>query len=624
MIFLITHFKESVTMKKHSFIRTMAAGLALTLALGGLSGRVSAANWGENSVQYAGAEFESQYTYTGSDLGATWTAEATSFRLWAPNATAVQVNLYRSGVHGTRDRIDPYTMTQDVNGTWVVSVPGDWQGYYYTFQLEVDGNSVEVSDPYGRSAGINGQRSAILNLDATDPTGWNADKGPQTGSINDAVIFKLNVNASTYLELANADVLAQLKAQGATHVELPALYDCASPDEANGSPIGGGNDPVNFNMPEGAYSSNAKDGAVRVQEFKQMVQAIHNSGLSVVMAVDYTHVANAAEFNINQLVPGYFTRVAADGTYSNGSGQGNDTATERVMVRKYIADSLAYWAEEYHIDGFYLKNVGMMDTETVKAILEANPNVIFYGDGSETATVLTKEGFTLATTANAAQVPGLAMFDAAEPVQNVKTVSDKLTAAEAMTTPGAVYVTGEIAADWSDYWTGLLAFRDAHPALATTNAADVSKLEAPVDAYYVAPGANGESNAVVAISNPTAEAVEVTLPEGQWNIFVNGEAAGTADLGAAEGTVTVAAESVLVLTQDPASQMPTEPATEEATEPEKPVDDRTAKDKLIDFAKNLLPKLYPLIPYLDVIAAVTLMVISGAIIILVLILKRRK
>ena len=624
MIFLITQFKESVTMKKHSFIRTMAAGLALTLALGGLSGRVSAANWGTSSVQYAGAEFESQYTYTGSDLGATWTAEATSFRLWAPNAAAARVNLYRSGVHGTRDRIDPFPMTQDVNGTWVVSIPGDWQGYYYTFQLEVDGNSVEVTDPYGRSTGINGQRSAILNLDATDPTGWNTDKGPQTTSINDAVIFKLNVNASTYLELANADLLAQLKDQGVTHVELPALYDCASPNEANGSPIGEGNDPVNFNTPEGAYSSNAKDGAVRVQEFKQMVQAIHNSGLSVVMAVDYTHVADAAEFNINQLVPGYFTRVAADGTYSNGSGQGNDTATERVMVRKYIADSLAYWAAEYHIDGFYLKNVGMMDTVTVKTILETNPNVIFYGDGSETATVLTKEGFTLATAANAAQVPGLAMFDAAEPVQNVKTVSDKMTAAAAMTTPGAVYVTGEIAADWSDYWMSLLAFRDAHPALAAANAADVSKLEAPVDAYYMAPGANGESNAIVAISNPTAEAAEVTLPEGQWTICVNGDAVGTADLGTAEGNVTVAAESVLVLTQDPASQMTTEPPTEEVTEPEKPVDDRTVKDKLIDFAKNLLPKLYPILPYLDVVAAVALMAISGTIIVLVLVMKRRK
>ena len=604
-------------MKKHCFIRTMAAGLALTLALGGLSGRVSATNWGQNSVQYASAAFESDYTYAGGDLGATWTAEATSFRLWAPNAAAAQVNLYRSGVHGTRDRIDPYSMTQDVNGTWVVSIPGDWQGYYYTFQLEVDGNVVEVSDPYGCSAGINGQRSAILNLDATDPDGWNTDKDPQTDSINEAVIFKWNPNASTYLELANADALAQLKAQGATHVELPALYDCVSPDEANGSPIGGGNDPVSFNMPEGAYSSDANDGAVRVREVKQMVQTIHNSGLSVVMAVDYTHVADAAEFNINQMVPGYFTRVAADGMYANGSGQGNDTATERAMVRKYIADSITYWAQEYHIDGFYLKNMGLMDTEMVRAILEANPNVIFYGDGKETATVLTKEGFTLTTAANAAEVPGMAVFDAAVPVQNVQIVSDKLTAAKAMTTPGAVYVTGEIAADWSGYWTGLLAFRDAHPALATTNAADVSKLEAPVDVWHLAAGANGERNAIVTINNPTAETVDVTLPEGQWTICVNGEAAGTADLGAAEGNVTVAAESVLVLTQDPATQLPTEAPTES-------VDDGSVKEKLIDFAKNILPKIYPILPYLDAVAAGVLMTLSGAIIVLVLVMKRRK
>ena len=608
-------------MKKHCFIRTMAAGLALTLALGGLSGRASAANWGQLSTQYAGAEFESEYTYAGSDLGATWTAEATSFRLWAPNATAAQVNLYRSGVHGTRDRIDPYTMTKDVNGTWVVSIPGDWHGYYYTFQLEVDGRFVEVCDPYADSAGINGQRAAILNLDATDPTGWNADKGPQTGSINDAVIFKLNADASTYLELANADQLAQMKAQGATHVELPALYDCASPDESNGSPIGGGNDPVNFNAPEGAYSSDAKNGAARVKEVKQMVQAIHNSGLAAVVTVDYTHVADAAEFSINQLVPGYFTRVAADGTYSNGSGQGNDTATERAMVRKFIVDSITNWAQEYHIDGFYLKNVGLMDTETVKAILEANPNVIFYGDGVDTATAPTKEGVTLATAANVAQVPGLAVFNAAVPVQTVKTVSDKMTAAQALTTPGAVYVTSGVAADWSDYWTSLLAFRDAHPALATANAADVSKLEAPVDAWLMAAGANGESNAVVAVSNPTAEAVDVTLPEGQWTVCINGDAVGTADLGTAEGTVNVAAESVVVLTQDPATQLPTEAPTEEPTEP---VDERDIKQKLIDFAKNILPKIYPILPYLDVVAAVALMAISGAIIVLVLIMKRRK
>ena len=624
MIFLITQ-KERVTMKKHSFIRTMAAGLALTLALGGLSGTVSAANWGQYSAQYAGAEFESEYTYAGNDLGAVWSAEGTRFRVWAPDATTVQVNLYRSGVHGTRDRIDPYPMTRDANGTWVVTIPGDWNGSYYTFQMEVDGYAMEVSDPYGRSAGMNGQRTAILNLDATDPDGWSADKNPQTADIHDAVIFKLPVgSAATYLELANADVLAQLKAQGATHVELPALYDCASPDEANGSAIGSGNDPVNFNMPEGAYSSDANSGAARVQEVKQMVQAIHNSGLAVVMAVDYTHVADAAEFAVNKMVPGYFTRVSADGTYSNGSGQGNDTATERSMVRKYIAESLSYWASEYHIDGFCLKNVGMMDTETVKAILEANPNVIFYGDGKETATVLTKEGFTLATTDNASRVPGLFMFDAAVPVQAVHTVSDKLSAAKAMTSPGAVYVAGEISADWSDYWKSLLTFRDAHPALAIANTTDLSKIEVPVDAYHIAPGVNGESNALITISNTTAEAAEVPLPEGQWTICVNGDAVGTADLGTAEGSVTVAAGTVVVLTQDPATQLPTKPAAEEVTEPAEPVDERSIKEKLIDFAKNLLPKIYPILPYLDVIAAVTLMVISGSIIILVLILKRRK
>ena len=425
-------------MRKHLFTRAMAACLALVLILSCMGGAAFAVNLGANGALYSSAEFEAEYYYEGDDLGATWSPASTTFRVWAPTATAVQVNLYRSGVAGTRDRIDPYPMTPDVNGTWVTTIQGDLNGLYYTYEVKVDGETNEACDPYARSTGVNGQRAMILDLDSTDPAGWENDTDPHYDeSITDAVIYELHVrdlssdassgiqNVGKFLGLTETGTtnaagvptgLDHIKNLGITHLHLLPSYDYASVDETTleQNQFNWGYDPVNYNVPEGSYSTDPYHGEVRVKEFKQMVKTLHDNGISVIMDVVYNHVYNAEEFCFNQIVPGYFTRVSADGTYSNGSACGNDTASERAMVKKYIVDSVLYWADEYHIDGFRFDLAGLMDTETINAVIEAvhetHPNVIFYGEGWNMTTSLTKEGYTMATQANSTETPGFSYF----------------------------------------------------------------------------------------------------------------------------------------------------------------------------------------------------------------------
>ena len=347
------------------------------------------------------------------------------------------MNLYRSGTDGTNDKIKSVAMTKSTNGTWVATVTGNQNGVYYTYAVNRNGETVEACDPYARTTGVNGLRAMIIDLDSTDPTGWSTDSNPNP-SVNytDAIIYELHVrdfsiddssgitNKGKFLGLTEHGTktasgsttgLDYLKQLGFTHLHLLPVYDYASVDESklDTPQFNWGYDPLNYNVPEGSYSTDPYNGEVRVKEFKQMIKALHDNGISVIMDVVYNHVYDAGQFSMNKIVPGYFSRQNADGSYSNGSGCGNDTASEREMVRKYIVESVMYWAEEYHINGFRFDLVGLLDATTINEIVdtvhEKYPEVIFYGEGWTMGTAV-EPGNTMATQANSGATPNFAYF----------------------------------------------------------------------------------------------------------------------------------------------------------------------------------------------------------------------
>lgn len=387
---------------------------------------------------YSSKAFENAFTYSGTDLGACWTAEQTAFRLWAPIAESAWVKLYHSGDPDAGDFLEAIPMEADTCGTWVARKSGDLNGIYYTYLVSINGQKIEACDPYAKTTGVNGHRAMVLDMESTNPPGWEQDQDPHAGApLTDAVLYELHIRdlsmhrssricnkgkflglteSGTRTKLGNKTGLDYIKELGITHLHLLPVFDYGSVNEADSAhQYNWGYDPVNFNVPEGSYSSDAFNGAIRVWEMKQMVKALHDNGISVVMDVVYNHVYHTEEFSINRLVPGYFSRAGRSGVLSNGSCCGNDTASERSMVKKYIVDSVKYWADEYHIDGFRFDLVGLIDTETINAVMEAvhkdHPNVIFYGEGWTMNTELTKPGYTLTVQSNSGMVPGFAFFN---------------------------------------------------------------------------------------------------------------------------------------------------------------------------------------------------------------------
>lgn len=381
---------------------------------------------------YSTPSFEDSLTYSGSDLGCRWCREKTRFRLWAPTAQEVTLCLYASGTPGDTP-LERLPMRRAEQGTWTAEKEGDLHGRYYTYAVRVDGLLREVCDPYARSSGVNGQRAMIFDPASTDPDGWSEDADPHAGlPITDAVIYELHIrdlsmdpssgirHKGKFLGLTERGTatpggqstgLDHIKALGITHVQLMPIFDFGFTDEASPAPAyNWGYDPVNYNFPEGSYATDPFDGTVRVWELKQMVKALHENGLSVVMDVVYNHVYDPDTFCLNAIVPGYFSRPDA-----NGSCCGNDTATERSMVRQYILDSLCYWAEEYHIDGFRLDLAGLMDITTIRQAMDAvhrrRPNVLFYGEGWTMDTLPTKDGTALCTQTRSGEVPGFSFFN---------------------------------------------------------------------------------------------------------------------------------------------------------------------------------------------------------------------
>lgn len=349
------------------------------------------------------AAFIAEYTYDGDDLGAVITGDRTVFKVWAPTASAVVLNLFTDGAEG--EAYETLPMAQAGKGVWSAEAACG-HGTYYTYTVTTSVGTQEAVDPYARTAGVNGDRGMVTDLRRTDPEGFR-DSAFDSGitSYSDAVIWEVHVRdfsnrlassaypgkylAFTETGLTNASGLPAgvdyLKQLGITHVHLQPVYDYATVDESSAEPqFNWGYDPKNYNVPEGSYATDAANGEVRVREFKQMVQALHNNGIGVVMDVVYNHTY-ALDSSLNRIVPYYYYRFNGDGTASNGSGCGNETASERVMCRKYIVDSVRYWAEEYNLDGFRFDLMALHDVETMQAVEEAvhavNPKALIYGEG---------------------------------------------------------------------------------------------------------------------------------------------------------------------------------------------------------------------------------------------------
>lgn len=654
-------------------------------------------------ILYSEPEFEEEYTYTGDDLGAVWTAEKTTFKVWAPVAEAIYVNLYQTGDASADDKIQQLPMNPDRNGTWVLEAEGDLNGTYYTYTVVNDGEEAEACDPYARTTGVNGDRAMVIDLDGTDPEGWDSDSNPHAGEkITDAVIYELHMrdfssdassgieNVGKYIQFTEqgtstpggaATGVDYLKELGITHLHILPMYDFGSVDETKGG-FNWGYDPKNYNVPEGSYSTDPYNGEVRVKEVKQMVQALHESGISVVMDVVYNHVQSAGDFCFNKIVPGYFSRINDDGSYSNGSGCGNDTASERSMVRKYIVDSVCYWADEYHIDGFRFDLVGLLDVETVNQIVEevhkTHPDVIFYGEGWSMSTNVTKDGVELATQLNSSKTPGFAYFNdnirdglkgnvfnetekgyvsgamgitydiarafmgnsswCTSPSQTINYASchDNLTLFDRLqksrtdasreelirmnNLAAAVYMTSEgvpflqageemlrtkVKEDgtfennsyqsgdeinsikWStleqeeyrqvvEYYKGLIAFRKAHSVLRLDTAEAVKEHVTKIDgtdlnvvAMRLTGGVEGETaEEMFVIFNPNDEETTVALPEGNWNVYINADKAGTEALASVSGSAVVEPISAMVLIREGGAAAAVDGAETESTETE--------------------------------------------------------
>ena len=394
---------------------------------------------------YSSDEFESAYAYDGDDLGLTYTSSASTFKLWAPTADSVTLNIYEGGTAGTADKIASYPMTggtRNEKGVWTYVANGDLNGKYYTYSVNVANKVNEVCDPYARTTGVNGKRAMILDLSKTNPDGWAADKNAVRHdgmAYTDAVIYELHVRDLTIDSSSGVDSKYQGKFMGLTqtgtktaggnptaldhminlgitHLHLIPVYDYGSVDETklDTPQFNWGYDPVNYNVPEGSYSTNPYDGSVRVKEMKQMIKTLHDNNINVIMDVVYNHVYDAETFAFNQVVPKYFSRTNADGTYSSRSGCGNDTASERAMVHKYIVDSILYWHNEYHIDGFRFDLVGLIDVNTINALVAdvhaIDPDIIFYGEGWDMDSTAISKDIPLAKQGNASKTPGFGYF----------------------------------------------------------------------------------------------------------------------------------------------------------------------------------------------------------------------
>ena len=625
---------------------------------------------------YASKKFAEEFTYD-DELGAIWSATSTTFTVWAPTAESVSLNLYPDGTVPAKDEASDLSRTVEMakgtNGVWTVTVAGNLNGTYYTYSVDRNGETVEAVDPYARTTGVNGTRGMVINLDSTAPKdGWSEiSKKPEF--YTDAIIYELHVrdfsiddssgvseeNRGKFLAFTeeNSTAMQHLTGLGITHVHLLPIYDYASVDETKCENFNWGYDPQNYNAPEGSYSTDPYNGEVRVQELKELVDTLHENNIGVIMDVVYNHVYDAGSFCFNQIVPGYFSRPN-----SNASGCGNDTASEREMVRKYIVESVVYWAEEYHLDGFRFDLVGLLDVETINEIVtevhKIREDILFYGEGWNMDSTNREPGTEMAKQGNADKTPGFGYFSDSirnqiagsngsskgfvsgggmgnlanfylaqpeswgetwtyDPTQVVQyaschdnyTLIDKLvlsTGASGLTDDiikmnnlsAAIYMTSagipfihageeflrekleedggrcensynasdyvnhiewsnlnkDAYADNVEYYRGLIAFRKAHAALrmnsAEAVAANIQAVKISDDVLaFLFDGNATEDDDILVIFNAGGDTV-VTLPEGIWNVCVDGIEAGTDTLYTAQTAVQVEGISAMILTRE--------------------------------------------------------------------------
>ena len=349
-------------------------------------------------------EFLDNYTYDGKDLGAVIHGNSTTFKVWAPTASQVKLNLFTAG--NDCEAFASVDMTRGEKGVWEYSRTDCGHGIYYTYTVTTAMGTNETTDPYAKAAGVNGDRSMVVDLSKTDPKGWGKTFRANINTYSDAVIWEVHVRdfsnkltqskypgkylAFTERGLTNSSGVAAgvdyLVDLGVTHVHLLPVYDYATVDETklDEPQFNWGYDPKNYNVPEGSYSTDPYNGEVRINEYKQMVMGLHNAGMGVVMDVVYNHTydANSA---FQKIVPYYYYRYTSTGANSSASGCGNDTASERYMYRKFMVDSVSYWAEEYDLDGFRFDLMGLHDVKTMqeieKAVHAINPKALIYGEG---------------------------------------------------------------------------------------------------------------------------------------------------------------------------------------------------------------------------------------------------
>ena len=346
-------------------------------------------------------------SYYGSDLELVYTPEQSVFTLWAPSADRVRLNLYASGEEG--DPEEHVEMEKAGYGTWRIHIDRDLKGSFYTFQIEKNGKWLnETPGIWAKAVGINGNRAAVIDWNETNPDGWKSDRSPELKMYSDIILYELHhrdfsiapdsgiENKGKFLALTEtgtktpegeATGLDHLKELGVTHIHILPSFDFATVDETrlDENHYNWGYDPKNYNVPDGSYSTDPANPVVRIREFKEMVKSLHQNGFRIVLDVVYNHTASTDHSNFDLTVPGYFYRQNADGSYSNASGCGNETASEREMVRHYIIESVKFWAREYHIDGFRFDLMGIHDIETMNRLrselLEIDPTIFVYGEG---------------------------------------------------------------------------------------------------------------------------------------------------------------------------------------------------------------------------------------------------
>ena len=382
-------------------------------------------------------------TYAEGVQEMTYSPTSTRFALWSPNAEAVRVNIYTDGIDGKPVEVINLAPAS-AKGVWTAMQMENMKGRFYTFQVRQDGKWLDENPgTSAKAVGVNGKRGAIIDLRDTNPVGWESDRAPEFCGQQNAIIYEMHhrdfsidetsgiKHRGKFLALTesgtkNPDGMAtgidHLKELGVTHVHLLPSYDFGSIDELTGNALGGGGripstynwgyDPVNYNVPEGSYSTDAKDPYTRIREFKQMVMALHKAGIRVVMDVVYNHVFDHDKSPMQLSAPNQYFRYK-EGKPANGSGCGNETASDRECMRQYMVESVLYWMKEYHVDGFRFDLMGIHDIETMNSIREAaqgiDPNVIIYGEGwAAEAPAYPAEK--LAMKANAAQLGGIAAF----------------------------------------------------------------------------------------------------------------------------------------------------------------------------------------------------------------------